>query len=175
MTAMTTTPPELLRLLGAPVGPPGAGGAPAAAPASAADVPFAELLGRAQRGSLSSGIAVSVDASCPVTLTPEQLERLSIAADRAEAAGIHTAAAIIDGMTLRLDVHSRRITGLIDPAAGPVAGIDGIVAAPAPVGADAGTALAGPPRAGLAGNASVSTLLAALASPAHDPTDRRAA
>ncbi|HEX2253130.1 MAG TPA: dethiobiotin synthetase, partial [Thermoanaerobaculia bacterium] len=48
---------------------------------------FADLLRRAASGELVSGVPVSVDRDAGVALSEDQLARLSLAADRAEAEG----------------------------------------------------------------------------------------
>lgn len=87
---------------------------------------FADLLSQAQRGTLESGRVVTVDPDAKVTLTPEQLVKVSRAADAAEAAGVRTALVVIDGQRLTLDVGQREITGLA-PAGGVVSGVDGVI------------------------------------------------
>lgn len=167
---MSPTSTDLLRLLD-----PGLGAARALAQAlprsdivAGLGTAFADLLAKAQRGEVSSGLPVNVDAGVGVTLDAGQLQRLAKAADSAEAAGMHTAAVLIDGLSLVLNVHTRTITRQIDLASSLVTGIDGIVPVPGD-GALASTGLVRLPGAGLPLNASVASLLNALAHP-QSPT-----
>lgn len=131
---------------------PGGDSARSAAGAST-EAGFAQLLERARRGELESGAGVTVGAGAGVELTGEQLSRLAVAADRAEAEGIHTALAYIDGMALVLDVHTREVRGVA--AGGVMSGIDGVVWAPDGAG--------GAPPAPGPGGVSNASLLEALA------------
>lgn len=121
---MTIDPLQLLRrlTLGAPAGPQGS--APGTSVESGS---FAELLQAARNGELTSKLPVSVDPGVGVELSDEQLARVSLAADKAEAAGVRTALLIIDGQRLTLDVHGRRITGRAEEAGGVVTGVDGVI------------------------------------------------
>ncbi|MFG0285422.1 MAG: hypothetical protein ACF8R7_13475 [Phycisphaerales bacterium JB039] len=124
---MTPLPLGLLSLLPAAArsvhGP-----APAHSPASA---DFADLLEQAQQAQFSSGRAVALGPGLDLRLTDEQLQRLATAADRAEAAGATTAAVLLDGHALVLDVGARTITAAVDPAgAEPIVGVDAVIAAP---------------------------------------------
>lgn len=127
---------NLLHRLGS--GPRSIGGTPAGSAAGAATaLGFAGLLARANAGELESGRFVTVSqeaAAAGVRLSDEQVARLSVAADRAEAAGLRSALVLIDGQALRLDVGNRTITGTVDAAAlgaggepGIVGGIDGVI------------------------------------------------
>lgn len=156
---MTTDAATLLRALsGASPGSPA--GAAARSGAAPGVVSFAGLLEKARAGELSSGAPVTVARGAAVDLSEDQLRRLSIAADRAEAAGATRALVLIDGMALKLDVGVREVTGAVElGAGGALAGIDGVVRAPEAGGGSA--APVGVPAAGPAGlNAS---LLRALA------------
>lgn len=151
--------------------PPGAGGG-----ARTSTVDFEDLLTRAAASQVRTGAGVNVSARTGLTFSDEQLERLSLAADRAESQGITTALLLIDGQALTLDVGSRTITGVVDPgSAQAVAGIDGVVTVPA---ADEGrpAALAIPTSWSLGlGNASLASLLervaADLRSASNTPRD----
>ncbi|GIW73670.1 MAG: hypothetical protein KatS3mg103_0192 [Phycisphaerales bacterium] len=68
---------------------------------------FDQALRQAELGALRSGKVVVSGPDLGVDLTGEQLERLAQAADLAEAKGAQTAAVLIDGMVVRLDVASR--------------------------------------------------------------------
>ncbi len=190
---MTSQSADLLRLL-SPVGrpPPSAsasarpGSAGAAGPGAGIEhASFADLLRRAESGDFASGIPVKVDEHAGVTLTEEQIARLSIAADKAEAAGIHKALVLIDGQSLLLDVHTRTVTGKADLGGGaPASPGSNTAKSGAAVGGGAVLAgidgvlnLGGGPEAAntspilkavgaLPSNASITQILARLAKPA---------
>lgn len=127
---MSAAPLALLKLL-----LPGIGGASTGAPSSRATTAsgpdFAALLSRAQQGEVSTGLPVRVGRGCGVTLTDDQLSRLAIAADKAEAQGATRAIVLIDGQALRMDVGVREVTGRADLFGGAVlTGIDAIVSVP---------------------------------------------
>ncbi len=132
---------SLLQLLGSGVGLIGriAGQKPVE------DASFAELLERAAGGTLRSGEPVRIDPASGVELTPEQLERVRLAADRLDAAGAAEGVILVDDLALRYDVLTRTITGLADLSGG-VSGIDAVVRAPE---ADAGAGGVMPPPGGL--------------------------
>ncbi len=71
--------------------------------------PFDELLASAKAGRLASGRAVST-ADVGEPISPEQLQRLAIAADRAESSGAQRAVLLLDGRALMLDVPTRTIS-----------------------------------------------------------------
>lgn len=71
--------------------------------------PFDELLASAKAGKLASGREVSA-AHEGEPLSPEQFQRLAIAADRAETSGAQRAVLLIDGRALMLDVATRTIS-----------------------------------------------------------------
>lgn len=119
---------------------------------------FAELLAQARSGGLGSATPVTIAPDAKVSLTPDELARLSVAADRAEAAGIRTALVMIGDQKLVLDVSTRQITGKAPAAsgaggaAGVYPGVDGVIdllASPAGTVSSLGAAGAG--RMGLAG------------------------
>lgn len=116
---MTTSPVDLLRKLGSGVRPdagPSAAGAPAAG-----GIDFNALLQKVRSGEVSSGRPVTVSSEAGVELSQEQLSRLSIAADAAEASGAHTLLALVDGKALTVDIPSRSVTGGPATLAGRVA------------------------------------------------------
>ena len=86
---------------------------------------FAELLAQARSGKLSSSLPVTIDPSSDVQLSEEQLGRLSLAADRLEAAGVRTALVVLDGRKLILDVHQRSVRPAADSAL--IDGVDGVL------------------------------------------------
>lgn len=93
---------------------------------------FARLLELARDGALSSNRPVTLSESAgSVRLSEDQLASLSLAADRAEAAGIRTAIVLLDDQAVILDVPTRSITG---PATlegaqigGVFGGVDGVI------------------------------------------------
>ncbi len=129
---MSTIPVELLRLA-ADTPTPVSGAALAGGPA------FAEVLSRARAGEIASGREVTIDPSLDLTLTPEQLRQIGHAADRAEAAGVQRLLVLMDGLALRVDLATRRVTGRAELEAGAVASdLDGVVRIePAPPAATA--------------------------------------
>ncbi|MBX3403546.1 MAG: hypothetical protein KF699_09070 [Phycisphaeraceae bacterium] len=141
---MTIDTAQMLRQLAAGGAPPGVQASSGAAAAHRTNEgAFAELLKRARDGTLSSNRPVSVEKAAGLALSEEQLARLSLAADRAEAAGLRTALVLIDDQRLILDVHQRSIIGAATPEHGVLDGIDGVIdlanvlappPAPAPVG-----------------------------------------
>jgi len=125
---------------------------------------FAELLAKAGQGEITSGLPVTIARNAGVELSAEQLARVGVAADRAQAAGADRAIVLIDGAALKLDVATRTISGPADLAPGAVHGdIDALVVAAGPA-----TAAAGPVPPGAGG----ATLLKALAPIARDDKQR---
>lgn len=119
---------------------------------------FAELLGLARRGEVSSGRDVTIDPGVNVDLTPDQRSALAAAADRAEAAGLNRALVIVGGRGLVLDVASRSVTATTDITSPTVLSqIDGVVSAGA---AGDRPASAPAPGAGTIGNATLAQVLA---------------
>lgn len=159
---MSSFPADLLRVLGGsasatrarpdgPIGPP-------SADETARSGTFAQLLEAARSGRFSGGPPVTIHPSSGVSLTPDQLQRLTVATDMAQAAGATRALVRLDGMSLLLDVGVRSVTASVSLAPGEVlTGIDALVEVPAagdpkvePVGAPAGLRsgpFAGIPRA----------------------------
>lgn len=158
---MTGSPTDLLRMLGLASRP--VSGAPAKASGPTTDIAgadFQALLQKAQEGSISSGREISIASDAGVKLDEGQLARLSVAADRAEAAGAKAAVVLIDGMAVKLDVMSRTVTGASDAAGASVwTGIDTVLSAPG--GKAAGEAVPAPlPYQGGGFNPSLLKLLA---------------
>ncbi len=124
---MTIDPTQLLRQLGQ-TGRAGAiQGAGAGQGQKAHASEFADLLGRARDGTLASNKPVSIEEGSGVKLTDEQLARLSLAADRAEAAGLRRALVTIDDQRIILDVQERKIVGQARAESGVLEGIDGVI------------------------------------------------
>ncbi|MCC6676955.1 MAG: hypothetical protein IT436_07415 [Phycisphaerales bacterium] len=150
--------PNLLQKLGSGVRPVGAE-RPARSLLGAAGQSFAELLGKAADGQITSGLPVTVAKGAGVNLSADQLVRIGSAADRAQAAGADRAVVLIDGAALKLDVATRTITGPADLSPGATHGdIDALV-----------VAAAGPSGAAQLANEPAGGLLKALA-----PADRTA-
>ena len=128
---------DLLRTLGA-----GKSGATANSGAGTqlAGSNFAELLNKASGGLLSSGLQVSVAKDANVDLSQDQLQRLSKAADAAEAQGANRVLVMMDGQAYKLDVGVRQITGKVDMS-GVVTGVDGVIAVPDSTGMPAAPAM----------------------------------
>ena len=130
---MSTGASELLRSLGAGLRPAGidAAGKTSGPARAGSGAMFADLLASARAGEISSGAPVTIAKGAGVELSEDQLRRLSIAVDRAEASGATRALVMIDGMALRVDVGVRQVTGRAELAPGAaLSGIDGIVQAP---------------------------------------------
>ena len=125
-----TTSAELLRMLGSIGAPGSAPGAPAGSAPSGVD--FASLLKQASAGALSSGLPVTIAKGSTVQLSSDQLARIAVAADQAQAQGANRALVLIDGKAIKLDVAVRQITGAADLNSGGVlTGIDSVVSIPA--------------------------------------------
>lgn len=126
---MSTTAADLLRLLESTATPqvrPGNAGAPLAAGSD-----FASMLTKAQSGQLSSGRQVTLSPKANVSLTPDQLMRLSVAADQAEAQGATRALVFMDGMALHVNLTTRECSGQVDLSSGGVlTDVDAVVGVP---------------------------------------------
>jgi len=91
---------------------------------------FDDLLSLVSTGSLHSGRPVTVAGSAGLkeSLDGSQLDRLTAAADIAEAAGARQAVMLLDGRGLVLDVAARRLTAEVGPdPARPLMNIDAAV------------------------------------------------
>jgi hypothetical protein len=120
--------PALLGLLGAARAAIRPAGLP---PEQVQGADFASLLEKARTGEVSSGRGVEIARGAGVVLSPEQLAKIAVAADQAEANGATRALVMIDGLALRLDVTMREITGAVDmAAAGVLTDIDAVVNIP---------------------------------------------
>ncbi|HLO39525.1 MAG TPA: hypothetical protein VK176_00770 [Phycisphaerales bacterium] len=148
MTAAPSSSSDLLKMLG------GSGGAARLRPAGDAQAldpaeltrsgSFSQLLAAARAGKFKSDIPVQAHRQSGVELTPEQVERLNVACDMAQAAGATRALVKIDGMNLLLDVGARTITSKVDVAPGQVVtGIDAMIEVPAGKGDPTLSTLAG--------------------------------
>jgi hypothetical protein len=146
--------------LAAPIAPALTGGAGGDGGFSAAlDRARAGDAGGVGPGGLASSLPVKFDEDVAGGLSDEQLRRLSLAADRAQAAGLGTALMLIDGQALVMDVATRTIIQRVEPGATLVGGIDGLV--PVPPGT-LGSALVGADEGGAATWQSSKRLLARL-------------
>jgi len=125
---MTVDPTAMLRQLGLS----GRTGAAQSAPQqtqSAGIQPgeFADLLQRARDGTLASNRPVTIEDGQGLNLNEAQLARLSLAADRAEAAGLRKALVMIDDQRVILDVQQRTIVAASASDSGVLDGIDGVL------------------------------------------------
>lgn len=109
--------------------------ASAGSAAASATADFASLLRGAEAGEVSSGMRVTVHSGAGLELSDDQLTRLSVAADRAESAGMTRAIALVDGQALILEVQTRSISGRVDPHQAMLTGIDGVIGVPGGPGA----------------------------------------
>ncbi len=158
---------ELLRLLsGGPssvgaaskirgVGPQGG----QANPANIENAEFADLLERVQSGELTSGVPVTVDDDAGVSLGEADLAMLTVAADKAEAAGIRRAVVLTGDQALILDVHSRTVVGKADMKDGVLSGIDGVIRIGVDGAAEAVNSTLPLPSGFVAANPSLASLL----------------
>jgi hypothetical protein len=127
---VTSTGTDLLRMLSAQAVP---GLAPVAAgsPSASGTLDFATLLSQARAGQIASGREVTIARNVGVNLTDDQVKRLSVAADLAESQGATRALVHIDGMTLKLDVSMREVTGAVNlKASNVLTGIDAVIDVP---------------------------------------------
>ncbi len=122
---------SLLKMLNSGVRPPGLDVTTAKPAATGIEAgQFAELLNKARNGELSSNqpVTVSSDAGSSVKLSEDQLAKIAVAADKAEAAGIRKALVVLDDQQLILDVEARSITGAAKLGSGSVlSGVDGVI------------------------------------------------
>ena len=177
---MTTSPVDLLRKLASGVRPDAGAVARGASSIDAAG--FDDLLRRAQRGELSSNKPVRAAPGAASELDPADLDRLSVVADAAEAAGARRVVAVLDDTPVLLDVLERTVLQVGGSLRGVLTtGIDAVVVAPRAEPHELRAVLAGDrsrfeaPRApeprdtGPVRNPAVTDLLAALERPASPP------
>jgi hypothetical protein len=103
---------------------------------------FGKALEAAKDGGLETGRAVVSGPELGVDLSGDQLQRLSHAADMAEAQGAKTAAVLMDGMVIRLDVQSRTALESVPADSALMGDVDTVLSAgPTDVSAPASDAL----------------------------------
>lgn len=135
---MTGTPLDLLSLVGLGTRLLGLG---RSGPADASG-DFGKALEAAKDGGVETGRAVVSGPELGVDLSAEQLQRLSHAADMAEAQGAKTAAVLLDGMVIRLDVESRTALESVPAESALMGDVDTVLSAgPSVERAGAGDAL----------------------------------
>ena len=125
---MTGTPLDLLGLVGAGARLLGLGrGGQSADQTQQAE--FAKALEAAGKGELDTGRVVVSGPELGMDLSAEQLQRLSHAADVAEAQGASTAAVLMDGLVIRLDVASRTAIESMPAESAVMDGVDVVLSA----------------------------------------------
>lgn len=122
---MTGTPLDLLSLVGFGSRLLGMGGSHK----PEGDGGFGQALEAAQEGELGTGRVVVSGPNLGIDLSSEQLERLAHAADMAESQGAKTAAVLIDGMVIRLDVESRTALESTPAESAMMADVDAVLSA----------------------------------------------
>lgn len=90
---------------------------------------FGKALEAARDGGLETGRAVVSGPDLDMDLSSDQLQRLSHAADMAEAQGAKTAAVLMDGMVIRLDVESRTALESAPAESALMADVDAVLSA----------------------------------------------
>ncbi|HWB19369.1 MAG TPA: hypothetical protein VG711_03645 [Phycisphaerales bacterium] len=111
---MTIDGTQLLRFLEPPVRQSGANGATGAFRAPLDAQGFSSLLEQAGRGALQSGEPVAVPGTFGQALSAEDQQKLSRAADTAQAMGARRALVQLNGKSMMLDVQSRTIENEAD-------------------------------------------------------------
>lgn len=123
---MSPSPTDMLRLLGS--GVQGSVDRPASRPVEESG--FKELLNKARAGGVPSGIEARVADGVAMTFSPEQMKRLTIAGDKAEAAGASRAMILMDGLALTMDVGTRTIIQATNATSvGVVGDVDAVLSA----------------------------------------------
>lgn len=116
MIQRTVSPFDLLRRLSSGVRPGAARRRAGALPQELQG--FDELLAGVHRGATSSDRTVDQSPDLDLELTEDQLERLGVAVDVAEASGAQSLLALVDGHALGVDVADRQITEAGDQLTG---------------------------------------------------------
>ena len=131
---MNVDPTQLLRQLEPAIRPGHVSTPPAPGRPGLADQSFDQLLALASSGSIESGRQVQLAFEPKETLDAQQIERLSTAADLAQASGARQAMMLIDGRGLMLDVEQRTVTAELSSTAQSrlVSEIDAAIYVPGP-------------------------------------------
>ncbi len=149
----------LLRTLGSNISGAITGAGHTSSAKTSGGLDFAKLLASARAGDIHSGIKVTSARDANVSLSDGQLQRLSAAADLAEANGISRGLFMIDGKNVVMDVGNRTIIGEVSAEqAGVVAGVDGVINVP--TAADSASANVGTSTSGLSTISNASLLQA---------------
>lgn len=106
---MTIDASQLLRQLEPAVRPGTAPSRPGKGQATLENQSFNELLSLASKGSIHSGRQVNCNCDVNEPLESEQIDRLSAAADRAEATGAQKVLMLMDGRGFVMDISQRTI------------------------------------------------------------------
>ena len=125
---MTGTPLDLLGLVGVGARLLGLGRG-GQQPSQADNAEFAKALDDASKGELDTGRVVVSGPDLGMDLSAEQLERLAHAADVAEAQGATSAAVLMDGMVIRIDVESRTALESMPEESAVMDGVDVVLSA----------------------------------------------
>ncbi|HVZ92881.1 MAG TPA: hypothetical protein VG797_00070 [Phycisphaerales bacterium] len=167
---------DLLRKLGSGVRPESAASGPGGAIESRG---FADLLKSVRDGAISSNRPLSLAKGAEGKLSPDQLNRLSIAADAAEASGSYRLLAVVDGQAVKIDIASRTIESVTSHDPAKVYGdVDSVVFLPTDPNVDLRSLFGGEaPAAALPPgvqapirNESMASLLANLQKKRYDPS-----
>ncbi len=125
---MTGTPLDLLGLVGVGARLLGLGRG-GQQPVQTDNAEFAKALDAASKGELDSGRVVVSGPELGMDLSAEQLERLAHAADVAEAQGASSAAVLMDGMLIRIDIESRTALESVPAESAVMDGVDLVLSA----------------------------------------------
>lgn len=123
---MKIDPNTLLKALGSGIKLPGLPGGASPAP-GIEQVSFSDLLKQAREGTLVSRAPVTIDPDSGIGLSEDQLASLTLAADRAEAAGVRTALVMLGDQRFILDVASRTVKAAASADPGILSGVDGVI------------------------------------------------
>lgn len=185
---MSLQPADLLRRLASGVRPGGDAPSTNAAPGAPIEsAGFSELLRAARAGELRSERPLSLAKGTEGKLSENQLDRLAVAADAAEASGSRRLLAVIDGNAVTIDIDSRTVHSVnADYTSKVLSDVDSVVFLPADPGASLKPLFGGPndraaqqfnpgaPRLPIR-NTSVASFLASLEEPrdAATPADQQ--
>jgi hypothetical protein len=122
---MNVPPNELLRMLAGGISP--VARSPSVRFDDGASLDFRAMLEKATRGNLTTGLPVRIPSGLSPPVSLAEHDSLSLAADRAQAAGIERALVDLGGRTLRMDVQERQVIDAPDAQLRAVGGIDGYV------------------------------------------------